>query len=812
MTTYVGTDINPYKLKAPWHAFEFAFHILEVRANLAIVTMAWLTGEDCEHFTQFPNEPDMEALTYWAQRLEPVIRDESRDEVIIVFCNRSGIEGDAVYAGTSAVIGIHQGEVKVYGLLGRGVKELLVVDTDDAPLGNLILREKKVYLSPTQYELRASEQGTDANSLELRPSPASSLERTPTKYLPDQEIQRLPSRFSKNDESSPSSSATRNTPVVENLKTPTPATPSPVSSSSRLQPPASSCRSSQGQIACLDAKAASTLSRGRITEGIVKASTDEDQSQAAKGLPDHVPSDPSILPGLLHDRAPLKAQQSLGSPNKQCLKFSVEGARESKSHRQRDRSPKPGESLHGCAPSVTAEQNSRSRKLSEAPVFDHFLPTRPSTATGTVPPRPSSPKSRTASRTRCHRRNRSEVEHSDAVPILEHLESVQDRSRSMTAQHQDHGGPFTWERNRSPRSRSAVRPGPQARRYLNLDQGLVERALEFYLRSIPIDSRDSVLAANSYRARSDNVAREHNSSQYITIGSSSEVYHYTSSASGRTSSCTRASTTPAAAAKPQLQSNQSRTAVWMEISKLVGDHLRRPQSEESTRGRRRSRSGSSTEARRGSTGTSPATRLTDSHTEQSGISMRSCSVDSTRAQLGSRDASIATSTALSRTRQRIGGAIRSVRDPSLGPPSDPEDEIIAEITFRSPCCPTCGSIPSSEGSTTGTPKKALGRRVPGKDTRQEQGSGPGPDRLKRHPPSDDDNERTPTNIKRLEALQDSGPLSLQTAAEQLDKSRAPSLSRASIRTLSSYEPSPITPPPQSLMPELPNLSCSVYPG
>lgn len=77
---FPGSDIDPYRLEAPWHAFEFAFHILDVRANLAIVNMAWTTKEDCEQFTQFPNEPDMDTLTYWAQRLEPVIRDESRDE------------------------------------------------------------------------------------------------------------------------------------------------------------------------------------------------------------------------------------------------------------------------------------------------------------------------------------------------------------------------------------------------------------------------------------------------------------------------------------------------------------------------------------------------------------------------------------------------------------------------------------------------------------------------------------------------------------------------------------------------------------
>jgi len=43
-----------------------------------------------------------------------------------------------VYAGTSAVLGIQDGEVRVYGLLGRGEKELLVVDTNERPQAKLI--------------------------------------------------------------------------------------------------------------------------------------------------------------------------------------------------------------------------------------------------------------------------------------------------------------------------------------------------------------------------------------------------------------------------------------------------------------------------------------------------------------------------------------------------------------------------------------------------------------------------------------------------------------------------------------------------
>jgi predicted amidohydrolase len=133
-------DINPYKFQTPWSAFEFGFHVLAVKANLVIISMAWLTPEDARTFTQLPEEPDMETLTYWVQRLEPIIRAECEDEIIFVFANRCGVEGDAVYAGTSAVLGVQNGEVSVYGLLGRGTKELLVVNTEMPPFAKLVNR------------------------------------------------------------------------------------------------------------------------------------------------------------------------------------------------------------------------------------------------------------------------------------------------------------------------------------------------------------------------------------------------------------------------------------------------------------------------------------------------------------------------------------------------------------------------------------------------------------------------------------------------------------------------------------------------
>ncbi|OBT99222.1 Carbon-nitrogen hydrolase [Pseudogymnoascus verrucosus] len=131
-------DLNPYKFEAPWSAWEFAYHILHRQANIAIIAMAWVTREDARSYSRTPKEPDMETLAYWVARLEPLIRCEDDGEIIIVLANRTGVEGDAVYAGTSAVLGIQSGEVKLYGVLGRGERELLVVDTSNRPQAKLV--------------------------------------------------------------------------------------------------------------------------------------------------------------------------------------------------------------------------------------------------------------------------------------------------------------------------------------------------------------------------------------------------------------------------------------------------------------------------------------------------------------------------------------------------------------------------------------------------------------------------------------------------------------------------------------------------
>ncbi|RKU45140.1 Carbon-nitrogen hydrolase [Coniochaeta pulveracea] len=134
----VGMDLNPYRNESPFHAFEFAHHALEVEADLVIVCMSWITRQEHREFSRTLAEPDMETLTYWVKRLEPLILAELEREIVVVFCNRCGQESEALYAGTSAILGIQGGEVKVYALAGRGTKEYLVADTNSPCFAKLI--------------------------------------------------------------------------------------------------------------------------------------------------------------------------------------------------------------------------------------------------------------------------------------------------------------------------------------------------------------------------------------------------------------------------------------------------------------------------------------------------------------------------------------------------------------------------------------------------------------------------------------------------------------------------------------------------
>lgn len=139
-------DINPQEFEAPWDAYEFANHCVQNRAPLVILSMAWNSVLPAD--AAVAEQPDMPTLSYWLQRLTPLLSVEDDQETIVVIANRCGsdlAEGgsshvhlspdgkrhEAVFVGTSCVIRLRKGQVEVFDILGQGVEGLCMVDTDE---------------------------------------------------------------------------------------------------------------------------------------------------------------------------------------------------------------------------------------------------------------------------------------------------------------------------------------------------------------------------------------------------------------------------------------------------------------------------------------------------------------------------------------------------------------------------------------------------------------------------------------------------------------------------------------------------------
>ncbi|KAK8009183.1 hypothetical protein PG991_011734 [Apiospora marii] len=114
---------------------ELAHRISDTQPNVVMLSAAETSGYGLSSFGSEPNEPDWETVNRWMKGLVPLIQRNTQHETIFVFANCSGIEnGSTIYTGTSAILGIQRGEVRVYGILSRTDRELLVVDTRDGPI------------------------------------------------------------------------------------------------------------------------------------------------------------------------------------------------------------------------------------------------------------------------------------------------------------------------------------------------------------------------------------------------------------------------------------------------------------------------------------------------------------------------------------------------------------------------------------------------------------------------------------------------------------------------------------------------------
>ncbi|KAK4569775.1 hypothetical protein LTR86_002744 [Recurvomyces mirabilis] len=160
-------DINPYRFEAPWSDYEFANSMLQSGVPLVVLSMAWLTRLEPSELAVEPDRPDMETVAYWVERFRPFLENDSDREIIVVFANRCGVEGNRLgavevengnvveegdrvcYAGSSCVMSFGQGQVRMFekfghevALLGKGEEGVLVVDTDQP--ARFVLQQKMV--------------------------------------------------------------------------------------------------------------------------------------------------------------------------------------------------------------------------------------------------------------------------------------------------------------------------------------------------------------------------------------------------------------------------------------------------------------------------------------------------------------------------------------------------------------------------------------------------------------------------------------------------------------------------------------------
>lgn len=766
-------------------------------------------------FSRLPAEPDMDTLTYWAQRLEPVIRAESKDEIIVVFCNRCGKEDKVVYAGTSAVIGVKDGEVSVYGLLGRGVKDLLVVDTSVAPFAKLVYRpesdvnDKSLHvpkgrtIKNVTTGLATSQQvgsaGADTSTNGVRkatPTPGSKAQpkrlNPPSPIIiPNASQQYLPLA----------------TPIDESPVLATPTAPSPTPYSERPQ-------IDHHEKGDEDYRAAGTYSRADTTSEYLDFYGDN--IWVNQSAPRHHATSPSS--GQVSEKYFwLPPQPTFKSP------------RDANFPELPPVSPIAAVSLLKMAGNnQTSMKHLPAPELALSPELDggHPVPNLVSFSTlhgapdgkciiteraveSPAPPRPASPKSRNASRTgRPIERRPSDIEQPDLSGMIERLESLARRPGSAMDSNDDDSHDYRQGRPRTPKSR----PASHARRPSGTPQPRENALVKASHGGASTHSSPSIFSEatiqghrdlQSMTPRSyDRRAREPGTIRPCPrAGARSRNRSITGFDVGQTARSRSGSATSRVADKAShIEPDETRTLVWSELSKLVGEVLQRPKSRNVSRGRQPATDRSM------SVGVPMAVRTARS--ENRGIH--------SAPRIDQRVASQDRHAIIGNRRGRSSTSHNTATVPMEGStsPHDPEDEIVAEIIFHHHGCPTHSHRPQSTPSGAGTPNQMGNPTSPpsmprntscsnqGQDSRASQRSQAAP-RKSSSPPK--------SNLGRRRSQQSGfgfvnspkAPTPLTLSARQNPSESCPPLDGTSIHTIATQNGSPATPPPRVFEPPTP---------
>lgn len=138
ITTSIGIcmDLNPYKFEAPFNEFEFSMLCRRHGSQLVLVPTAWLSPEspsidesasedeklksarewETKLSSQSPEHANQlyEMIDYWILRFFPFLRHPYNllprllNKTTVVICNRTGIETDTMYGGSSCILQFDQ--------------------------------------------------------------------------------------------------------------------------------------------------------------------------------------------------------------------------------------------------------------------------------------------------------------------------------------------------------------------------------------------------------------------------------------------------------------------------------------------------------------------------------------------------------------------------------------------------------------------------------------------------------------------------------------------------------------------------------
>lgn len=569
------------------------------------------------------------------------------------------------------------GEVNVYGILGRSVKDLLVVDTDSRPFAKLVQRSAEVEDAPSEVSgvsrkprksaaarptipesPRARETSSKARGKQRRPSPKPSISDKLRKIKPKSPKIEIPEHYYQHF--SPRESPPGNSPGVE-----TPTCPSPTPLDQRPNFTSPDIKSTYHHVDTPYPRDGSEQDQPKVFGGRVPVNqpTSKTTSPASGLLPDKyfwLTSQPPL-------RSPMEARlPEVYPPASPAVTTPVPSSLVNIHPKGSggSRSPYFSKTRAGTddkSESDTSEGSARHHKST--------ISKSAAQSQNAVPPRPASPKSRNASRSGRPVESRpSEASKPNFSQIEERLAALARRPGSALDSTRPEAEGHRQGRPRSRKSSIANQATPTVGTSHPADERLGSASCkEVPFMASPgifmdaIERPQSDILKNRENNPSRNGARPGSTRPDAWAGAPSESRP--SARKGSLPSQSRAGSTTwiNRDAEPHIEPDETRTLLWSELSKMVGEVVHQPLARDESRGRRVDASripvSDTTSTRK-----VPPPEIGGSH-----------SVPRTAQRLASQD----------RENQR---PIRTILAPDVpnasSAPYNPDDEIVAEIIFH----------------------------------------------------------------------------------------------------------------------------------